>query len=58
MNNEGDDELRFISEDDGDGDKSRRVNRSWRILLVDDDADVHLATVYALNGQTILGRPL
>lgn len=58
MNNEGDDELRFICENDGDDDHSLRVQRSWRILLVDDDADVHLATVYALNGQTILGRPL
>ncbi len=58
MSDEGDDELRFISEDDGDGQPSPAVRRSWRILLVDDDADVHLATVYALGGATILGRPL
>lgn len=30
----------------------------WRILLVDDDESVHAATVFALQGQTILGRPL
>ena len=58
MSDKGDDELRFISEDDGGGQSSQAALRNWRILLVDDDADVHLATVYALNGQTILGRPL
>lgn len=58
MSGVGDDELQFISEDDGDGQPSPSTRRSWRILLVDDDADVHLATVYALGGATILGRPL
>ena len=30
----------------------------WRILIVDDDADVHRATEYALTDVNILGRPL
>lgn len=30
----------------------------WRILLVDDDQDVHEATKFALHGLTIFGRPL
>lgn len=30
----------------------------WRILIVDDDADVHDATVFGLEGLSILGRPL
>jgi len=30
----------------------------WRILVVDDDADVHVATRIALDGLSILGRPL
>ena len=58
MSDDGDDELRFISEDDGDDAASPPTARSWRVLLVDDDADVHLATVYALGGTTVLGRRL
>ncbi len=58
MSNEGDDELRFISEDDGGCDVPKPGQRSWRILLVDDDEDVHLATLYALKNIKILGRPL
>ena len=30
----------------------------WRILVVDDDADVHEATRFALKGVPILGRPV
>lgn len=30
----------------------------WRILIVDDDADVHSSTEYALVGLAILDRPL
>ncbi len=31
---------------------------SWRVLIVDDDADVHSATEFALSGLEILDRPL
>jgi diguanylate cyclase (GGDEF)-like protein len=30
----------------------------WRVLIVDDDADVHSATEFALSGLEILERPL
>ena len=30
----------------------------WRILIVDDDADVHAATTFALGNLEMLGRPL
>lgn len=30
----------------------------WRILVVDDDGEVHQATRYALEGVELLGRPL
>ncbi len=32
--------------------------RAWRILVVDDDREVHAATEFALSGANILGRPL
>lgn len=32
--------------------------RRWRILVVDDDADVHRATAFALRGVAIFDRPL
>lgn len=32
--------------------------KPWRILIVDDDADVHDATLVALNGELILDHPL
>ncbi|MDA3956285.1 DUF3369 domain-containing protein [Oceanispirochaeta sp.] len=31
---------------------------SWNILIVDDDVDVHEATVFALKGEIILGKSL
>ncbi|SMC21778.1 diguanylate cyclase (GGDEF) domain-containing protein [Andreprevotia lacus DSM 23236] len=32
--------------------------RSWPVLVVDDDDEVHAATRYTLTGLTLLGRPL
>jgi EAL domain-containing protein (putative c-di-GMP-specific phosphodiesterase class I)/CheY-like chemotaxis protein/GGDEF domain-containing protein len=37
---------------------TRQGNTSWRILVVDDDSDVHEATDFALGRVKILGRPL
>lgn len=34
------------------------VQQTWRVLIVDDDADVHHATEFALNGLQILDRPI
>jgi diguanylate cyclase (GGDEF)-like protein len=58
VSEEGDDELRFLSEDDDAGDALRPALRRWRILLVDDDQNVHLVTMLALKDVIILGRPL
>ena len=32
--------------------------RTWKVLVVDDDPDVHDATAFALRGVRIAGRPL
>ena len=34
------------------------ASASWRILVVDDDADVHSTTTFALKGVEMQGRPL
>ena len=43
-------------------DATRQDERSsrpdWRILVVDSDPDVHTATLTALEGQSLFGRPL
>ena len=45
---------------DEDEDEARRsvpqATQRWRILLVDDDQDVHTSTVFALSDVSILGR--
>lgn len=33
-------------------------NRPWKLLIVDDEAEVHEATVFALSGLMVLGRKL
>lgn len=53
------DALVFIDEtpstaDDEDVEKQM----PWRILIVDDNEDVHRSTIFALGGETVLGRPL
>lgn len=30
----------------------------WRVLIIDDDEDVHHSTLFALNGLVLFGRPL
>ena len=34
------------------------AERAWKVLIVDDDAEVHQATLFALRGVTICGRKL
>lgn len=51
-----DDLLTFI-DDDAPSDVSAE-RPAWRILVVDDDPQVHAATRFALTGLTILERPL
>jgi signal transduction histidine kinase/HPt (histidine-containing phosphotransfer) domain-containing protein/AmiR/NasT family two-component response regulator len=59
--NTNDDEYLTFSES-GEGEISTAVNsRSdgvWKVLVVDDEEDVHKSTVFALAGMQIMGRPL
>lgn len=43
---------------DAERQDERNSRTSWRILVVDGDPDVHTATLSALEGQTLFGRPL
>ena len=52
-----DDDLLAII-DDHSADDAVGAVRFWRILIVDDNIDVHQATEFALAGMTILGRQL
>ena len=52
-----DDDLLAII-DDHAADDAADAARCWRILIVDDNVDVHQATEFALAGMTILGRQL
>ncbi|MGX1495543.1 EAL domain-containing protein (putative c-di-GMP-specific phosphodiesterase class I)/FixJ family two-component response regulator [Labrenzia sp. MBR-25] len=37
---------------------SRHAAKPWKILVIDDDRDVHEATFYALKEETFFGRPI
>ncbi len=52
-----DDFLQFAKED-GEADGSNATKRYWDILIVDDDADVHESTKFALRNTSILDRYL
>ncbi|HEY1131037.1 MAG TPA: EAL domain-containing protein [Roseateles sp.] len=53
-----DDLLELLDEPEhADGDH-RHNDRPWRILIVDDDGDVHKATELAMQGLTVEGQPL
>lgn len=49
------DTLHFLEDDGGSGDPKELV---WRLMVVDDEPDVHRATTFALAGVKILGRSL
>ena len=51
------DELMLFEEEAGAGDGSED-HRPWRLFIVDDDEDVHTATLFALDKVQILGRKL
>ncbi|MBO6560297.1 MAG: hypothetical protein JJ959_07155 [Nisaea sp.] len=55
---EDSDELVFADEDESDNHAAPDNQIPWRILIVDDDADVHQSTLFSLGGETVLGRPL
>lgn len=48
--------LNFV--DEGESPLATVANQTRKILIVDDDEDVHEATVFALQGLEILGHPL
>lgn len=49
------DTLLFLDDEQPEGATKDLV---WRLLVVDDEPDVHRATTFALTGVKILGRPL
>ncbi len=49
------DTLHFLDDDQPVGSAKELV---WRLMVVDDEPDVHRATTFALTGLKILGRPL
>ncbi len=52
-----DDTLIFLKEDDSESQQIREED-AWKILIVDDDADVHDATLFSLKDSVLLGKPL
>jgi CheY-like chemotaxis protein len=52
-----DDDIMFLSETDAHQ-ENIKVLIPWKILIADDDTNVHDTTVLALNGVLIQGRPL
>jgi diguanylate cyclase (GGDEF)-like protein len=55
-----DDDFLQLLDDEGTGASQHGKNRPgpWQVLIVDDDQGVHDATVLALQGPLVLGRPL
>ncbi len=49
------DTLQFL---DDEGEVSTTAGLVWRLMVIDDEPDVHRATTFALAGVKILGRPL
>jgi len=52
-----DDTLVFLEEDISPPQQSSR-DEAWKILIVDDDVDVHDATLFSLKDCVLLGKPL
>jgi len=40
------------------GEQASQSARAWRVMIVDDDPDVHSTTTFALSSLEVLGRPL
>ncbi len=54
------DAIAFVDEDAVEGTPGARqgTERSWKILVVDDDQDVHDVSRYVLGNQRLAGRPI
>ncbi len=57
MSREHDDEL-FSFEDEPLTAEAPHTTLTWRVLIVDDDLDVHQSTCFAMANTEVLGRPL
>lgn len=55
---DNDDRLVFLDENVEDLEGERGSSRNWKVLIVDDDEDVHHSTVFAMQNVLILDRPL
>lgn len=55
-----DDDLVFMDEAASPDDVAKRsvTSATWRVLIIDDDADVHTATTFALSNLEMQHRPL
>jgi diguanylate cyclase (GGDEF)-like protein len=53
-----DDQLDILDDGITSGEAPRQPRKCWRILIVDDDREVHNATLFALHDVLIDGRPL
>ena len=53
-----DDLLELLDEPEHAEGEHRLNDRPWRVLIVDDDGDVHKATELAMQGLTVEGQPL
>ncbi|GAB2877512.1 EAL domain-containing protein [Uliginosibacterium flavum] len=59
VNKTADDELLFAGDAaEGSASKLNTHLAPWRVLIVDDDPDVHTTTTFALRGTEILGRTI
>ena len=53
-----DDLLQFLDDHEHAHDETQAPRTPWRVLIVDDDTDVHKATELAMQGLPIEGQPL
>lgn len=52
------DDLLFIIEDEAETPSEKSTTLTWRVLIVDDDPEVHQATLLALKDMIIENRPI
>ncbi len=55
---EDDDLLQFLDDHEHAADEPDEARKPWRVLIVDDDTDVHKATELAMQGLQVEGQPL
>ncbi len=55
MSDDNDDLMEFADEGDNE---STSDSSKWRVLIIDDEKDVHSATTFALRNTEVVGRPL